>query len=372
MIHDGVSSNMTVNYGRIESTKVTKSYPIRDWESIYKEKIKKGYKDVTDLVSVSVTEDKKPVALGEIKDHKINSFIKLMQNYTNNLVSKTYSVKCDNVSPKQIDKAQELINELQNIDLKNDKKINSTLLELYTVIPRYMSKTQRHLLPNIDIKKVLIQEQDNLDAMASQVQMLDKTQPSKIEHKEKSILDVLGISMNEYNHNNKNIDYILKQLKNEKIQSIFEVSKSSESNILKSWLDKQDNKATRLLIHGTRCTSVIPILEQGLKIRPQGNFSYSGKIYGDGNYFSEVTNKSLNYTGYDSDKILLIYEVHTGNPFIYNGWYKGNSFTLNYKNLKERGYDSTHVNAGGGLLNSEIIAYKEEQSCVRYIIHLKR
>jgi hypothetical protein len=69
--------------------------------------------------------------------------------------------------------------------------------------------------------------------------------------------------------------------------------------------------------------------------------------------------------------MLLIYEVHTGNPFIYNGWYRGNSFTLNYKELKSRDYDTTYVNAGNGLLNSEIIAYKEEQARIKYIIHIK-
>jgi len=109
-------------------------------------------------------------------------------------------------------------------------------------------------------------------------------------------------------------------------------------------------------------------MEQGLKIRPSGNFTYSGKVYGNGNYFSEVATKSLNYTGSDSDKVLLIYEVITGKPFVYNGWYKGNSFELTYEELKKRGFDSTYVTAGNGLLNSEIIVYKENMQKLRYIL----
>ena len=81
--------------------------------------------------------------------------------------------------------------------------------------------------------------------------------------------------------------------------------------------------------------------------------------------------KSLNYTGGDSDKVILVYEVHTGNPFTYDGWFRGNSFNLNYKELSSRGYDSTYVKAGHGLMNSEIIAYKEEQCRIKYIIWLK-
>jgi hypothetical protein len=84
-----------------------------------------------------------------------------------------------------------------------------------------------------------------------------------------------------------------------------------------------------------------------------------------------VVAKSLNYTGYDNDKVLLVYEVHVGNPFIYEGWYRGNSFELTYENLQKRGFDSTYVKAGNGLLNSEIVIYTENQYKIKYIIWLK-
>jgi poly [ADP-ribose] polymerase len=171
---------------------------------------------------------------------------------------------------------------------------------------------------------------------------------------------------------NKDIEYLVKQLTGKKIEAIFDVNKPAEDANFNKWMDKQKNKTTSTLIHGTKCTSVIPILEIGLKIRPAGNFQFSGKAYGDGNYFSEKTDKSLGYVGHDKDMVLLVYEVHTGNPFTYDGWYRGNSFSLNYKELSSRGYDSTYVKAGNGLLNSEIICYKEEQNRIKHIIWLKR
>jgi poly [ADP-ribose] polymerase len=236
-----------------------------------------------------------------------------------------------------------------------------------------MGKVQNHLLPNIDLEKTLQQEQDNLDAMASQVSMTKPTDKKVkvVDKVNKTLLDVLGIKMTEIKGHS-NIDYLVNQLSKNKIQAIFEIEKPEHENVFNKWMEKQNNKQTRYLLHGTRCTSVIPIIEQGLKIRPQGNYQFSGKVYGDGNYFSETCSKSLNYTGYDNDQVLLIYEVHTGNPFTYDGWYKGNSFSLDYKNLQSRGYDSTFVKAGGGLLNTEIIAYKEEQCYIKYAIWLKR
>lgn len=375
MVYEG-GSTFTVNYGRVEQTRVTDSKPINRWDSVYKEKLKKGYKDMTYTVATTVQtvdpEAKKSV-LGKIADSLVDTFMSLMHRYTNNLVTATYSVKAEAVSQAQVDEAQAAINILTRANKKDSDYLNRMLLELYSIIPRRMRNVRDHLLPSINLDKTLQQEQDNLDAMAAQVNMSKKdVKEMKKEKKEvKNLLDVLGLKM-KTTIPNPDIQYLLDQIGgSRKIAGIFEVQKDKENKTFDEWMTRQKNRKTRILIHGTRCTSVIPILEQGLKIRPAGNFQFSGKVYGDGNYYSETVNKSLNYTGGDPDKVLLVYEVHVGNPFVYDGWYKGNSFTLNYKNLQERGFDSTFVKAGGGLLNSEIIAYDERQNRIKYIIWLR-
>lgn len=375
MTWDG-GSTFKVKYGRIESTAQTATYPYSKWSSKYNEKIRKGYKDVTDLVSVEVkVSDKKDTStLLDIKDKVVNTFMNLMKKYTDGLVSKTYSVKADAVSQKQVDTAQDLINEINALDTKAIKKINEKLVELYMVIPRYMGQVQNYLLPSITIGKHMAQEQDNLDAMAAQVSLV-KPSSAKADKaaakKAQTLLDQLGITMSEVTGVPKDLKYLLDQSEGKRVKTIFEVNKPAEDAIFDKWMKKQTNTTTRILIHGTRCTSVIPILEIGLKIRPVGNFQFSGKAYGNGNYFSEHMQKSMGYTGYDPDHIILVYEVHTGNPFVYDGWYRGNSFTLSYPELSKRGYDSTFVKAGHGLLNSEIIAYKEEQCRIKYILWCK-
>lgn len=371
MVYEG-GSTFTVKYGRVESTETKKSYPYSQWDKKYNEKLGKGYKDVTHLVSVEVAEkdSKGKDVIVKSGDVAVDKFLALMQEYTNGLVSKTYSVKYDKVSQKQVDEAQKILDEITKIPKTKKKEINDKLVELYMIIPRYMSHVTSYLLPSIDLDKSITQEQDNLDAMASQVKMFKKS-PTTTKKVSRTLQDILGITMKETKPT-KEMEYLVKQLSGRKIQSIFSVNKESEDERFENWVGKQKNKKTSILLHGTRCTSVIPILETGLKIRPAGNFQFSGKAYGEGNYFSEVCNKSIGYTGYDKDMVLLVYEVHTGNPYKYDGWYRGNSFTLNYKNLSERGYDSTYVKAGSGLLNSEIIAYKEQQSRIKYLIWLKR
>ncbi len=350
---------------------------IDDWDSVYREKTKKGYKDISKMVAVEVKENKKANQFLEIETVSIRNFVDLMRKYTDDLLNKTYSVKADNVSRKQIEEAQLILNELSAMDYKEEANVNDKLIELYAIIPRYMNNVRKNLLPNIDINKALVQEQDNLDAMSSQVSALEKDKENKVEEQEEEILktylEEMNIDMLEANEDGKkNFQYILDQLGKHKIDKIFEDKKSAEDERFDNWLKDQKDIKTRYLIRGTRCTSVIPILREGLKIRPSGNIKFSGKAYGEGNYFSEHAQKSLNYTGYDKDQILLVYEVHTGNPYIYEGWFRGNPFKLTYSELNKKGFDSTYVKPGNGLLNSEIIAYREEQARIKYIIHIKK
>ncbi len=381
MTWDGGSS-FTVKYGRVESTSTTVTYPYSKWQTKYNEKVKKGYKDVTDMVSVAVTEVKKATEkFVDIADKLVNEFMAKMKAYTDGLVSKTYSVKAEAVSQKQVDEAQKILDKLKTYKgtrgtytAAETKAINKDLTDLYTIIPRKMSNVRDHLLPIINTQDILEDEQDNLDAMAAQVSMIkpkDKKAIAAEKKQAQTILDKIGISMKEISAP-KEIDYLVKQKHGQKIKAIFEVNKPAEDTVFEDWVSKQKDKKTSILIHGTRSSSVIPILEIGLKIRPTGNFQFSGKAYGDGNYFSEHMQKSLGYTSWDvPDKVILVYEVHTGNPFVYDGWFKGNSFDLNYKELSSRGYDSTYVKPGSGLQNSEIIAYKEQQNRIKYIIWLQ-
>lgn len=375
MTWDGKSPDFNVKYGRVESTAMTGSYPINKWNSMYSSKVKKGYKDVTEYVTTEI----KDVAvesekLGKISDNKVEEFMALMKRYTDGLVAKTYSVKATSVTQKQVDDAQALINKLLTISPKAKdfaQTVNPLLIELYTTIPRRMLKVQHHLLPDVNFDSTMAQEQTNLDAMAGQVAMLKpKKTGKKVKKETKTLLDVLGVTMTE-SKIHPELKYLLDQIGGRRVEAVFEVNKPAEDEVFTKWVGKAKDKKTRILIHGTKCSSVMPIMEIGLKIRPMGNFQFSGKAYGDGNYFSEVVSKSLNYTGYDKDKVLLVYEVHTGNPFMYEGWYRGNSFPLTLAELQKRGFDSTYVKAGNGLLNSEIIAYSESQNRIKYIIWLK-
>lgn len=356
MIYSG-GNTFTAKYGRVDLTETTIDYPIGKWESTYKSKVKKGYQDVTSLVATVNTSNNKTITDSGL----VGKFLQKMFDYSRNLVKSSYTVS--SATQEQINQAQDLINKLAVV--KKPADINDLLIKLYTTIPRRMSNVKHHLHPHINVKTFIDDEQDKLDAMSTMV----ASQKPVSSTKATLLSETLGIKIEEATTVPKDIEYITKQLKNQKF-TVFNVEKEKEETLFSKYISNYKNQTTRHLIHGTRPSNVVSIISTGLQIRPSNCATFSGKAYGEGNYFSEHAQKSLGYAGYDKDKILLIYEVFTGNPFVYDGWFTGNSFTLSYKELKKRDFNSTYVKAGRGLQNSEIIVYNESQQKLKHILWL--
>lgn len=122
----------------------------------------------------------------------------------------------------------------------------------------------------------------------------------------------------------------------------------------------------RELWHGTRACNVLSILKGGLIIpRSGGNFTITGRMFGDGLYFSDQSSKSLNYAyGYwghgpkDNNCFMFLCDVAMGKEYIPSS--SGNG--------QKSGYDSCFAKAGkSGVLNNEMIVYHLDQARPRYL-----
>lgn len=120
------------------------------------------------------------------------------------------------------------------------------------------------------------------------------------------------------------------------------------------------------LWHGTRAANLLSILNSGYVVpRSGGSISVTGRMYGDGVYFSDQSTKSLNYSagywggGKTERTFMLLNDVAMGKQFIPTGSFSGGC---------KPGYDSTHAKAGqSGVINSEMIVYRTSQICPRYL-----
>jgi len=360
---DTDDGNFAVEYGRIGQNMTKEVYPISRWDSKYREKLKKGYRDVSDLK----VESKE----GEISFDSIDieHFYKTFLRYTKENVGRNYTIQVGAVTKLMLSEAQDVLNQM--VTASDEKELNKFLLSLYMILPRRMSDVRSHIFKGTESEKQIqdriTKEQDILDSLSSQV-VTNVTE-------NQSLTDLLGVTITE-EPNFEFVNGIILPTNSSKHRpyKVYKITNPLRQQNFDNWLSTQDNQNVEYLIHGTRNPNIFSILKAGLIIRPT-NAVISGAAYGEGIYHSAHSDKSLGYTGYDPDKLFLIQRVHMGNPFTYEGWYRdGKSISrsqMNYNYLKPNGYDSLYVTPGQGLKNSEYVVYNPEQTDSQFLVWLK-
>lgn len=346
-------------WGRVGGHSDSMEYPIGKWDSYRNSKTKKGYRDVSDLKIESKS--------GEytFKGKGVDHFFTTFSRYTRDSVKGNYTIAVGSVTKAMLDEAQGILNHL--IGLSDVERFNKHLLELYTVLPRRMSNVKDYLVKDDKgLDKLIAKEQDILDSLSSSV-------VTNVVESGQVFEDSFGIEMEEVDCPQSIRDLVTKTKSyGADIYKVYKVTHKTGQEKFDTWLEQQDNKNVELLFHGTRNPNVFSILKSGLLIRPTNAVSIAGDAYGSGIYHSAHFQKSLGYTGYDSDKIFFMQSVHMGNPYIYNGWYRdGKDISrneMNYPSLKKKGYDSLFVKPGDGLQNSEYIVYNSQQTVTSYLL----
>lgn len=370
---------ISVEYGRVGATCQTASYPSSKWSSLIASKVKKGYKDVTELFIVEDTGDK--VDFTTISDRHIDALIKKLEGYTKGQVTRNYQVSAEAVTEKQVAEAQSLLDALMQV--KKNREANRILLDLYAVIPRKMKQVADHLLDeNADfrygmIEEFISKEQDLLDTMAQQVKQVVLTKENK--NDKATLLDAMGIEIFNVRPDQETmIKGKLANLEDRYLRAFRVENKKTKANFDK-FIAKAQNKTTHLYFHGSRNENWLPILQTGLVLRPT-NAVITGKMFGYGTYFADKAQKSWGYTsargsywarGGQDEAFMALFAVHTGNHLHvkrHESWHS----QLDEKKLKAKGdYDSLFAEGGADLRNNEFIVYNEAQTTVKYLIHMK-
>lgn len=373
--------NFRVEYGRVNSTKTTTNYPMSKWESQISSKIKKGYKDVTDLKTALVEEIKTDgTKYKDIENESVRRIIEKLRSLARDTVKKNYSVSSASVTEEMVYEAQLVINNL--ISIKSVNKFNDELLKLFEIIPRKMDNVRSYLIKSIDeIDKVISREQDLLDIMRGQIvtkSTATENKAKEIDNSGITILDEMGITMRECTP--------------EEINEIKDCMKESSYHFSKAW--RVDNistrkkyeefikayniKNTKLLFHGSRTENWFSILKTGLKIRPT-NAITTGAMFGFGSYFAPKCQKSIGYTslggsywagGKDNTAYMALFDTAYGKPYnVYN--FDSKYYSMSFDKLPV-GCNCLHAHAGNGMLrNDEIVYYKTEQMTIKYLIEIK-
>ena len=389
-------------YGRVGKSLVLEIKPSSKWDSVLKQKLSKakGYTDVTELLAepvsgLSAPSDDRTEA---IKDAMVKKLIEELMAFANKSIQKNYKVTQEAVSEQQVDRAQEIINNISalvkiGVDIKH---VNDLLLQLYTVIPRRMDNVKNHLMnPITDSKsletaeRLIGSEQSALDTMGGQVALLkqqreaeeqarkDADKPKKVK-KEVTILDQMGLSV-EVEKDTEVLELIKKLMgpNANQMKKVFKVVNNKTQAKFDVNLSKAEVKKKRFYFHGSRNENWFNILQTGLLIRPSGAV-HTGSMFGDGIYFADKAQKSIGYTslsgsywahGGDNKAFLALFDVHLGKQkeILHHD---SSCYKLSQKVMDNEGYDSVFAKGGADLRNNEFIIYNAAQCTVSHLIEI--
>jgi poly [ADP-ribose] polymerase len=129
------------------------------------------------------------------------------------------------------------------------------------------------------------------------------------------------------------------------------------------------------LWHGTQASNVLSILKGGLIIPPSSAGHVTGRMFGDGLYFSDQSTKSLNYAqgywhGTNNKKCyMFLSEVAMGKCYTP----KSRSWGYSSFSRLPKGYDSTFAKANvSGVKNNEMVIYNKSQANLKYLCEFTR
>lgn len=376
-----------VEYGRVESTPQHASYNMSQWETKYREKVKKGYKDITELYAIeNDEEDETGTKTDESfisNDSYVKKLIEDLKRWATNTVKSNYKVSTKNVTQKMVDEAQAIIDEIAKVysSKHTNQDLNALLLKLFTVIPRKMGNVKDYLVSDKATKDAISQiidnEQSILDSLAGQVSIQtpkEKVVLTEDENKKtKGLLDSMGIEVSHVT--DAAIIAKVKKLmgdSHDKFNRLFEVKNIKTEPKYKSLPIENEE----LLWHGSRNQNFFNILQTGLLIRPSGAI-HNGSMFGDGVYFANKARKSIGYTslsgscwagGNDNKAYLALFSVNLGKK---KDVHRHDSSCYSFSEKTIAPYNSVYAHGGIDLRNDELIIYNSNRCTVKYLVEIK-
>jgi poly [ADP-ribose] polymerase len=382
---DQGDGTFVAEYGRVGATPASRRYDAAQWDKKYREKVRKGYRDVSALTA----EGDAPPPL-DVDCPAVRALVEQLVRYAERSVEAHYLVASESVTGAMVDEAQAALDAaVRAAESADATAVNAALLALYQTIPRRMANVRDHLCstdaPALDADEAqralerLSGEQATLDVLAGEVAARRSRAESPTT---RTLADVLGAEVSLVT--DEVVLDIRRRMGEEagRFRRAFRVTNPRTERAFQAQMAQAKKRGrsrskTELLWHGSRNENWRSILRAGLVLRP-ANAVITGKMFGYGLYFAQRFQKSLGYTsarwGSQQTGFLALYEVHLGRQLRVDQWESWCS-ALTADHIRSHGrlrraYDSVHGRAGCSLRNDEFIVYDEAQCTVRYLVEV--
>lgn len=398
------NNSINVKYGRVGSEGQTTSYTggLKKYNSIINSKIAKGYV-LSKIVSVDskIISNKsklKAVAkrdiLGDIKEAKsldlINKLIEINKHQILKISGGNIQVDDSGliktslglVNRETISDARKILNKLTK-ELKSfpdiSKSINYPILlgDYLKLIPQKVPSLRGWDINFFVYTTTIDKQNDFLNQLESSMDLYDKKVKSEVDNNitnNKVFNFKLALledkkkfkEISDHFRNTLNSQHVSKNLK---LKNIYVLTNEEHDKKFLTSKDKFGNM--KQLWHGTRAFNILSILKNGLIVpKSSDGIKITGRMFGDGLYFSDQSTKALNYSyGYwdgrskDNECFMFLANVALGKTYTPK---KPGSY-------KPKDCDSIFAKAKvSGVLNNEMIVPNVEQVQLKYLCEFGR
>lgn len=313
---------------------------------------------------------------------------KLVKENVHNILSNTtmtynadkglFSTPCGIVSQENLDEARKLLAQLGGgVDKKryDNKKFQRTVGDYLMLIPQKVGRKldPRVLFPDVD---AIRRQNDILDSLEASLQSMlagsstDKTK-KKVQHGA-----IFNTQLEVYD-DKRGLKRIEKKYRSTlqlrhacahlDVARVFHVNISGMAEKFEK--DGKKVGGVMELWHGTKVSNLLSIMSKGLIIPPSNAAYCTGRMFGNGVYFSDQSTKSLNYShGYwgggqrDHNCYMFLCDVAMGKYYTPKNYGYG-------RGTPPKGHDSTYAKAGvSGVHNNEMIVYRTSQCNLIYLV----
>lgn len=267
------------------------------------------------------------------------------------------------VTEEGLDQAQKLLLSMSKQDAQFDNYVNQYL----RIIPRNIGRRKVDPKDLFGTQRQLEQEQTTIDSLRAVVKDFEQkaaTDTAAAPPIFATKLELLSPSSKDWSR----IEKYYKNTSNSRHQSagfkLKQIWIATIESCEKDFNDKIGN--VKELWHGTKDANLLSILKQGYVIpKRNSGIAITGRMFGDGIYFSDQSTKSLNYaTGYwgggrSPRSFMFLNDVAMGKEYVPRSSFSG---TI------PKGYDSCFAQPGkSGIMNNEMIIYSTSQVRPTYL-----
>lgn len=401
---------VTTHWGRVGDTGQSKTFPHSStysaesfFESKCREKERKGYVkqrvliDSTPNIQVVQASSLEAVARAQIKTNnspELDELVKfLTKTNIHNIMSATtmqyddtsgvFKTPLGIVTSDAITDARDLLVKMGDLVFKQDydnSTWNSLLSSYLVTIPQNIGRTRpdpRVLFPDLNAIQAQGKILDDLDASLQSVLSGAVIKDDK-GNEVKDAPQVFDVSLSIVN-DGRIIDHVrnkydatrnrMHACNHLKVRRVFTV----EIGVMSSAYNQRGKKIGNImqLWHGTRVGNLLSILKGGLRVPPASSPHVTGRLFGDGVYFSDQSTKALNYAygaapgqrgGLESATFMFLADVAMGTAYTPQSYNRPHSYPV-------QGHHSTFAKANvSGVMNNEMIVYSTDQCNLTYLI----